>query len=378
MGKIRIILLICLICSFSRLTAQEFSLTLIRTEKLTYETRDLWNLIIQNASQTTPAVYLQAYITEVKNGRVFEVRSADFILDNGTTQFNTSNYSVLLPEQVLFQKQNFRDHVIRTSSFPNGEYEICVYLFDSKTTQILAKDCYDILQLGTTPPYLVAPYDQDTVRETFPFFIWSPPAPQPANTQVTYTLSIFEIYKQQTYISAAQTNPAWQRAENLNTPLFQYGIDLRQFIPGNRYSWYVTAYINGLEASQSEIWQFIYQPEEEPAEEEATTKKKRRPDVIYYQLADNPNKEWYFSNKDELNFIFVNQNAINKVPYRIIDYQGNLIKYDRLDVGYGYNFISLDLSEIKDLKKDGYFILEIKAVTNPKKYLTFRYLPKTK
>jgi hypothetical protein len=378
MGKIRIILLIWLICSFSELIAQEFNLTLIRTEKLTYETRDLWNLIIQNASQTTPSVYLQAYITEVKNGRVFEVRSADFILDNGTTQFNTSNYSVLLPEQVLFQKQNFRDHVIRTSSFPNGEYEICVYLFDSKTTQILAKDCYDILQLGTTPPYLVAPYDQDTVRETFPFFIWSPPAPQPANTQVTYTLSIFEIYKQQTYISAAQTNPAWQRAENLNTPLFQYGIDLRQFITGNRYSWFVTAFINGLEAGHSEIWQFVYQPEQITNEENAQKKKSKTPGTIYYRLSDKPFTNKYILKKDILNFVFINQNTINEVPYRIVDFQGNILYQDQLSVDYGQNFISINLKDIENIKKNDPMVLEIRDISTPKQFLSFKYSPDEK
>ncbi len=381
MGKINLFFIFIFFQFFisTTLYGQNFNLTLIRTDKLTYETRDLWNLILQNISQESTSVYLQAYITDQQKGRAFEVRSADFILRPGVTQFNTSNYSQLLPEQVLFQKQNFKDHVVRTSSFPNGEYEICVFLFDSKTTKNLARDCYDIIQLNTTPPYLVSPYDEDTVREQFPFFVWSPPAPQPSNTKVSYALSVYEIYPQQTFISATQTNPEWFFGEDIQTPIYQYGLDLRPMIPGRRYSWFITAFVNGFEASSSEIWWFVYQPQEILEDEViASKKKKRKPGMVYYELSNRPNVDWYSTYKNELNFIFINHNAVNKVPFRIIDYQGNIMHYNQIQVDYGYNFITIDLTELKDIKTESYLTLEIKDITNPKKYLSFKYLPTNK
>jgi hypothetical protein len=373
-----IIYSLCII-SWSQVVAQEFTLTLIRTEKLSYETRDLWNVVLQNLSQQPAQVFLNAYITEQQQGKAFEVRSADFILQPGVTVFHTSNYSQLLPEQVIFQKQNFRDHLVRTSSFPNGAYEICVFLYDSETTQILARDCYDIIQLNTTPPYLVAPFDQDTVRVEFPFFIWSPPAPQSGNSKTTYTLAMYEIYAQQNYISASQTNPEWLLARDITSPIYQYGIDLRQLVPGKRYTWFITAYINGLEASRSEIWWFVYQPsvtaEEKDAVEETN---KRKPGTVYYRLAETANANKYTLKKNDLCFIFTNQSAVNKVPFRIIDFNGNILHYDQLDVSYGQNYISLNLSQLEKIKKDDNLLLEIEGVTSPKQFLSFKYLPTEK
>jgi hypothetical protein len=361
------------------MNAQDFTLTLIRTEKLTYETRDLWNLIVQNVSQEPAAVYLQAYITELEKGREFEVRSADFILSPGVTQFNTANYSQLLPEQVLFQKRDFRDHVVRTSSFPNGEYEICVFLFDSRTTQILARDCYTILQLTTTPPYLISPNNQDTVREEFPFFIWSPPAPQQDANQVTYELSVYEIYPQQTFISAVQTNPEWLQVQEILSPLYQYGLDLRPLVPGRRYSWFISAYINGLPASQSEIWEFVYQPLFEESEEETLDEKNvRKPGTIYYMLSEERTFNNYTLRNDELNFIFTNQNYIDQLPYRIVDFQGTIIHHDQLSVVYGQNFISINLSEFERVEKNELLILEIKDISSPRQFLCFKYSPEEK
>lgn len=360
--------------------APQYSLTAIRTDKLSYDTRDLWNVIIQNASQKPTPVFLQAQIVDQQKGRTFEVRSADFLLQPGVTTFSRSNYSLLLPERILFQTSNFKDHLIKTSSYPNGEYEICIFLFDSNPAKPLAQDCYNITQLSTTPPYLIAPYDQDTVREEFPFFIWSPPAPQPTNnTKVSYALSVFEIYPQQTAISASQTNPEWLLAQDITSPIYQYGIDLRPFTPGRKYSWYVTAYVNGLETSQSEIWWFIYQPSLLGDEEKTSTKtNKRKPGTIYYRLSESPNANSYTLKKEELNFIFINQNAVNKLPYRITDALGNVLHYDHLSVVYGQNFISINLKEQEKIKKNDLLILEIKDVSSPPQFLSFKYSPAEK
>ena len=87
----------------------QFTLTLIQPNEITLANADIWNCIITNAGNNAADVYLHGIVTEASRGRVLEMRSADFLLSIGTTQFNTGNYEPLAPEQTIYNDADFRE-----------------------------------------------------------------------------------------------------------------------------------------------------------------------------------------------------------------------------------------------------------------------------
>lgn len=111
------------VCHFVR--AQQASIQLIIPPPVELANRDQWNLLLLASTFDTLQVLLHGTVTEQMRGKVYEVNSAVFTLRPGNYLFNTSNYTLLEPEQVLFESRDFVEHISRTNTLPGGQYEVC-------------------------------------------------------------------------------------------------------------------------------------------------------------------------------------------------------------------------------------------------------------
>ena len=104
----------------------QYQITVVRPQELSLRSIHIWNCIINNEQKIPTLCYLHGTVTEAKDGKLGEARSADFLLNTGITQFNSTNYDALRPEQVIQSNKKYEEHVIRTNSLPNGNYTVCL------------------------------------------------------------------------------------------------------------------------------------------------------------------------------------------------------------------------------------------------------------
>lgn len=101
--------------------------------------------------------------------------------------------------------------------------------------------------------------NEQFVNGSFITFSWLAPSPAPRGGSLTYSLTITEIIGRQSAYNAIKSNPAFYKANNLYSTIYQYSSIARNFSSGKRYAWQVTAYLNGIKMTESEVNEFSYQ-----------------------------------------------------------------------------------------------------------------------
>lgn len=342
------ILLICTSRSYG-----QFSIQLYPANELTLAARDLWNCVVTNSSNSPIKVYLRGTITEQTSGLVYDVMSATFDLMPGATNFNTANNEQLKPETVLYQVNSYIDYVTRTNSLPRGEYTFCAYVVDAGQLNTLASDCFDASVTTTTPPITISPAEGDSLCTPNPFFIWTPPQPILSGPDVSYTLKVYERFEMQSPEVAVLQNPAWYVQSNLASPIAQYNIAARPFVPGKNYAWIVEAYEGKSLAAVSNIGSFTFISCDEPIDstEETTTVVKGKYLLVQERSA-------YTAQVNETPFLikYISYQPAGQVLMRLEDVNNTVIGENTLDIIPGNNYISID-ADNWNLAKDKYYTL---------------------
>ena len=218
-----------------------------------FKAEDLWKVTINNPGQPVN-IYLFATI-ESGLQRHMDATTSVFLLPAGVKKVNAQEIS---PIDIEKYTNNVEETLNKTGTLQSGTYNICLYVMDAGTNQPLGSFCNNYEILNLTQSELISPLDKETVRGILPMFNWLPPIPLPHGRNITYELTVVEILERQTAYYAMLSNPAWFRQNNIAPTLFQYPLAARQMIPGNRYAWKVKTFIDGLEVSESEIWEFTY------------------------------------------------------------------------------------------------------------------------
>ncbi|MBC8155029.1 MAG: hypothetical protein H7Z72_19215 [Bacteroidetes bacterium] len=253
------------------------------------------------------SAYIQDYASSVNKVQIFvrnttaapvSVRlQASVTGDNGVTIATLPNYRPPVPlrlgplENKLLTRADLeglfdlnqiavegmdKNRLYRGLPLPDGQYQLCVQVFDNATSRPLSAD----FPLGCSPPFpvkaieppiLIAPFCDSDVLPTTPqatVFTWSPPAGlSPA--QVSYTLRIIELPLQEidpnVFIDAVNLPPSGIEVKNLPTSTFLYGPQYLPLKPGKRYAWRVQAVdrsgrINLLNDGKSPVCAFRYGP----------------------------------------------------------------------------------------------------------------------
>ncbi len=215
---------------------------------------DLWRVQLQNFTREPVEIFLRGIVREARDGEVLNAESRVFTLAPGGKVLTGRE---LEPIDVISSNSKYRSIVTRTGTVPSGEYEICVYVVDPASGEVINEECIDHRVERLSPPLLIAPTDESVVSDPLPIFTWTPPVPAPSGgARLLYRLRIAEILGRQSPYDALRSNPPFFEQQNIRTPTFQFPGGARSFLNDRRYAWRVTAYENGVEVGESEVWSF--------------------------------------------------------------------------------------------------------------------------
>jgi len=236
-----------------------------------FKLEHMWKVTLINPTGGTYKVYLRGEATELKEGRIITATSAPFLLTPGVKNVNPTD---LVPMKLNISNQKYNDVIQNIGVVPTGDYEICVTVIEEGTGAELGKQCISASTQNLTQIELIQPEDRvrflsganigddfegvRIVLGSFITFSWMPPSPLPAGLKATYEIRISEIYGNQSPYDALLSNPAFYVSKNIYSNIFMYPVQGRQFAPGRRYAWKVTAYINNVPVSESESREFSY------------------------------------------------------------------------------------------------------------------------
>ncbi len=119
-------------------------------------------------------------------------------------------------------------------------------------------------QQQALPPVLVGPYDGSDVVDQLVVWTWFMQPTTSDGTAVTCELRCVELFDGQTPEEAFRSNPAVLVRSNLTSSAWQTNLAARNFRPGHRYAWRITAFARGRIVSESEIWRFTYAQPTDP------------------------------------------------------------------------------------------------------------------
>jgi hypothetical protein len=375
------IFLITGLCCWIQVLNSQYSITVVRPNDIALKSADLWNCIIQNSiNQKTPC-YIHGTVTELKRGKLLEVRSGDFILNPGITQFNTRNYDALKNQTILHSDKIFEDHILRTNSVPNGNYTLCISLFEQTTQRRLADHCLNFEINRVTPPQLISPYNNAEICEQNPFFIWTVYRGAQNTVSLSYNVHMVEIYDHQKANSAIKTNPCWYCESFIQTPPHQYPFKALPFKDGSRYAWYVGVLDGKKEIARSEVWEFSWKKCEVIADEEDEEKEDETPVVLnprkkgisYYFVNENPANEIVSIESRTLHFKLSHGGAQTKITCFLYNQSESFIVKQELNVAKGDNYFTIDLKPYS-LKTDDVYFLKTLFPDGNVRHLNFKML----
>jgi len=179
--------------------------------------------------------------------------------------------------------KEFEKLLFRLPTLPEGDYEACIFVYKAKGKKLLTKCCSGFESKPISPPRLISPKDGATLKEKYPLFRWTPPAPAPK--EITYTLRIVEVRKGQTKEEAMRTNPAWFEQGGIKTTSLRYPVGARSFEEGKTYVWWTTAELERYSIATSEIFTFLF-PTERPIIEEECDSLRREYEKLSRQIEE--------------------------------------------------------------------------------------------
>jgi hypothetical protein len=165
--------------------------------------------------------------------------SSDLVF-TGPGMRQLSNVDFWRNTQQLKYNVDYRQQIVQTGRLLEGSYILYATLADAATGQPLGPEqSARFWILGFTRPLLVAPAYRDTIRVSFPTFLWTPASSHPGFL-VRYVLRICEILSGQTP-QAAINNIPFQAATLDNQTMLIYSNRARMLEEGKSYVWRVQA-----------------------------------------------------------------------------------------------------------------------------------------
>lgn len=357
-------------------TAQSVQISIIPGSEYTMARRDEWKLVVNNTGNQILNVFFRGVATEAQRGKVYEALSKARPIPPGISTFNTNYYVGLDPFNTIYEDQSLRQYAIQTNGLPAGDYEICITAYLAADSSEIGSNCYSFSADYFTPPILVAPDNNDTVCEPYPFFSWLPPVPNNGQN-FTYTLTLFELQNMQTVLSSVQTNPAFYERKGIATTIAQYGINARNLRPGYRYAWKVSAEVNNQTVATSEVWSFVYCDSKIVTTNDTVARKKEvknlpKPGIPYLETTTAVNNNFSSLDRGLLSFLYVHSSKTPTVGMRILDMKGSMVFNKVLEVSFGNNYFSAPLTDYSGLKPSELYELQIVDMNGAIKKLRFK------
>lgn len=331
----------------------------------------LWNLSLINAGSSSLTIQIQMMVTDESNNvNVFSGTTNTLTLPKGTLLVNSNSVA---PVSYNVLASGYNVDTSPDGFLPFGVFNICYTInqVSAEGSTTLTEECESVEISPISPPVLISPEDSVAIDVTRPLFTWLPPGPTNQFNNMTYTFTLVAIEPAQSSSDAIQQNVPLQTQQNLTIIDLQYPLSLPALDTGQYYAWQVLATNNGVPVSSSEIWTFSI--------------KQMNSDTTKSVVND------YFAKlKTSIDGSFTLMNGILKYNYRnqinaptvdvnIYDVTTALQTQLQLDssfvnVSYGQNYITLDLSQNNLLTSNHMYLLDVIDARNEHRYLKFQYI----
>jgi len=214
---------------------------------------ELWSLELVNTTGREIRAYAVGTVSEARDGLILEATSKLFTIKPGR---NVYTYRDFPNADVRYSNTRYRDIILRTGNAPDGDYTICITVFNEKDEVIAQENCisHSVRTLGNIT--LISPADGEELlngdeKEFHPIvFSWSP-----LPNAKEYSLKIVEVLGNQSPQVAIKNNRPFFEKDGIRTNTFQYPASERKFEQGKTYAWQVYLKENP-EATASEVWTF--------------------------------------------------------------------------------------------------------------------------
>ncbi len=291
-------LLVSLILINTLHSQSQITVTLRQPPPYQFKVEDFWKVTLHNTTQNTYNVYLYGIATKTGEGKIVDANTSKFQLPPGTRIVQPKDIS---PINIIDKKKAYEDAIKFTGGLPTGDYEICLTVYNADNNEILGEECLSHSVEIISGIELLLPenkasvifggwkededIDMDLVKKvgkkrdidysdnlyvngSFITFSWLAPSPAPRGGSLTFSLIITEIYGRQSAYDALKSNPAFFKVNNIGSTVYQYSNLARNFSSDKRYAWQVTAYLNGVKMTESEVNEFEYTGWKPPPEKE--------------------------------------------------------------------------------------------------------------
>jgi hypothetical protein len=220
--------------------------------------QQLWSVVINNLSgNSTKAVLSVAITDKISSQSLMQSTSNVFILNPGVKRVT---YNDLAPLNYSFTSIGFSIDKQLTQPLPVGEYLVCYNLVDASKQQILATECVKVIAEPLSPPQLIQPENNSTIKDPRPVLTWTPPSPVQMFSSLSYLVIVSPLFEKQSPQEALQRNIPIMTTTSANNSLL-YPPSFTNLEAGKTYVWQVAAQDAGRYGGKSEVWKFTVMPD---------------------------------------------------------------------------------------------------------------------
>ena len=209
---------------------------------------DLWSFELNNTTRKEIKGYITGSLSEDKNGTIVKGQSKLFVIKPGRNSYTYKDFS---DADIRYNNTKYKEILLRTGSVPDGDYTICVEVYNENGDLIGIENCiyHSVRQLGNIS--LLSPADGDEIDLEQPIiFSWTP-----LPDAKEYSLKIVELIGNQSPVTALEQNPPFFTKANIKASQFQYPLNERKFQSEKSYAWVISS--NGV---LSDIGLFTVKP----------------------------------------------------------------------------------------------------------------------
>jgi hypothetical protein len=328
----------------------------------------LWNMTLVNTGAAATEVKLDMALSDATTGQLILSGSGrQFNLLPGVMQVSTG---IIAPIQYNVLNSNYGVDTDPDGFLPVGVYVVCFTLLkrNGEALDKLAEDCVLIEVEPATPPFLITPEDQGLIQEDRPLFTWLPPAPVSLFNNLSYQVTLVEVWETQNPASAVQDNYPVFTQSYINAPSQQYPFSYAALDTGKLYAWQVKALSNGVPVSNSEVYSFrVVRPGDQPVPE----------NKLYVRLKSENEMPFTVCN-GILQYEFINTANFPAIELELVDVTAktNLsitLSNNQQTVSYGQNFLKLDLTDNPAVKNNHIYLFKVHGAGGAKKAVRFLY-----
>ena len=328
----------------------------------------LWSMALINSGNSSISLKVDMVMTDISTGQVCLSGSTSvFILTSGTRQIQITD---IVPIQYNVFNTVYNVDASPEGFLPLGTFNICYSVLrnDYETISKIAEECETIIVEPSSPPFLNFPDDQSLTDQTRPLFSWLPPTPINLFNNLSYEFRLVELLNNQNSADAIQSNMPVLMQANISDPFLQYPFSLTELDTAKSYAWQVKAQSNMSAVSNSEIFSFKvknFQTTSLPLGN------------VYAKLGTIDNVPLTYCNGVlKYEYVNVHNNAVINLELTDLTSNANkkiMLEENEQEVGYGQNFLTLDLINNSSLSSDHTYLLLVTGAKGEAQAVKFIY-----